>query len=118
MAVMLHMIVGMRTILLISLPLSVCLPHSHSFILYVNLYVSHNTMKANRAHSGVKRMQVVLCALLCVLEYGQSLRAVGGLLKGGGMEGPSRPFDWTDLPLSGLELRSARLRGEECSLTD
>lgn len=66
----------------------------------------------------VKVRQAVLCLLLCVLEFGQSLRAVGSLLNRGGVDRPSRPFDWTEPPLSGLKLRWPRPRGEECSLTD
>lgn len=66
----------------------------------------------------VKVRQAVLCLLLCVLEFGQSLRAVGGLLNGGGVDRPSRPFDWTEPPLSGLKLCWPRPRGEERSLTD
>lgn len=66
----------------------------------------------------VKVRQAVLCLLLCVLEFGQSLRAVGSLLNGGVVDRPSRPFDWTEPPLSGLKLCWPRPRGEERSLTD
>lgn len=83
-------------------------------------YVSPVYLRTNTSSAPdlVKVRQAVLCLLLCVLEFGQSLRAVGSLLNGGGVDRPSRPFDWTEPPLSGLKLRWPRPRGEERSLTD